>query len=75
MRAVEEGDIEGIDMWEDGDGPQDNTLVKRKMSKELMELLSDERMAGHRRFGFKLSTEVNGDRVFGGSVNGSLSFE
>jgi hypothetical protein len=26
MRAVEEGYIEVIDMWEDGDGSQDNTL-------------------------------------------------
>ena len=39
MRAVEEGDIEVIDMWEEGDGPQDNTFVKRKVSKVLMELL------------------------------------
>jgi hypothetical protein len=28
MRAVEEGYIEVMDMWEDGDGPQDNTFVK-----------------------------------------------
>jgi hypothetical protein len=27
MRAVEEGDIEVIDIWEDGDGPHDNTFV------------------------------------------------
>ena len=74
MRAVEEGDIEVIDMWEEGDGPQDNTFVKRKVSKVLMELLSDERMAGHQHFGFKLSTDANGDRVFGGDANGSLTF-
>ena len=75
MRAVEEGDIEVIDMWEEGDGHQDNTFVKRKVSKVLMELLSDERMAGHQHFGFKLSTDANGDRVFGGDANGSLTFE
>jgi hypothetical protein len=46
MRAVEEGDVEVIDMWEEGDGHQDNTFVKRKVSKVLMELLSDGRMAG-----------------------------
>jgi hypothetical protein len=39
MRAVEEGDIEVIDMWEEGDGHQENTIVKRKVSKVLMELL------------------------------------
>ena len=27
MRAVADGDIEVIDMWEEGDGPQDNTFV------------------------------------------------
>jgi hypothetical protein len=75
MRAVEEGDIEVIDMWEEGDGHQDNTFVKRKVSKVLMELLSDERMAGHQHFGFKLSTDANGARVFGGDANGSLTFE
>ncbi len=75
MRAVEEGDIEVIDMWEEGDGPQDNTFVKRKVSKVLMELLSDERMAGHQHFGLKFSTDANGDRVFGGYANESLTFE
>ena len=29
MKAVEEGDIEIIDMWEEGDGDQDVTFVKR----------------------------------------------
>ncbi len=75
MRAVEDGDIEVIDMWEEGDGVQDNTFVKRKVSKVLMELLSDERMAGRQHFGFKLSTDAKGDRVFGGDANGSVSFE
>ena len=28
MKAVEEGDIEIIDMWEEGDGDQDVTFVK-----------------------------------------------
>ncbi len=52
-----------------------NTFVKRMVSKVLMELLSDERMAGRRHFGFKLSTAAKGDRVFGGDANGSASFE
>ena len=75
MRAVEDGDIEVIDMWEEGDGLQDNTFVKRKVSKVLMELISDERMAGRQHFGFKVSTDAKGGRVFGGDANGSLSFE
>jgi hypothetical protein len=77
MRAVEQGDIEVIDMWEEGDGPQDNTFVKRKVAKVLKELISDERMAGRQHFGFKLSTDANGERVLSGDANGSLtrSFE
>ena len=46
MRAVEDGDIEVINMWEEGDWLQDNTFVKRKVLKVLMELIADERMAG-----------------------------
>jgi hypothetical protein len=63
MRAVEDSDIEVIDMWEEGDGPQDNAFVKRKESKVLLELLSDERMVGRQHFGFKLSTDAKRDRV------------
>ena len=33
MQAVEEGDIEIIDMWEEGDGDQDARFVKRKLEK------------------------------------------
>jgi hypothetical protein len=75
MLAVEDGDIEVIDMWEEGDGIQDVSFVKRKVAKVLMELLSDERMAGRQHFGFKLSTNADGDRVLGGDANGSVSFE
>ena len=75
MRAVEDSDIEVIDMWEEGDGLQDNTFVKHKASKVLMELIADERMAGRQHFGFKLSTDAKGDRVLGCDANGSLSFE
>ena len=32
MKAVEEGDIEIIDMWKEGDGDQDVKYVKRKWS-------------------------------------------
>jgi hypothetical protein len=32
-------------------------------------------MAGRQHFGFKLSTDANGERVLGGDANGSLSFE
>jgi hypothetical protein len=50
MRAVADGDIEVINMWEEGDGPQDNTFVKHKVAKVLTKLISDERMAGRQHF-------------------------
>jgi hypothetical protein len=75
MRAIEDGDIEVLDLWEEGDGLQDNTFVKRKASKVLMELISDERMSGRQHFGFKLSKDAKGNRVLGGDANGSVSFE
>ena len=43
MHAVEEGDIEIIDVWEEGDGDQDVTFVKRKLEKVLRELMADPR--------------------------------
>ncbi len=53
MRAVDDGYIEVIEMWEEGDGPHDNTFVKHKVLKVLIELLSDEQMGGRQHFGFK----------------------
>ena len=40
MQAVEDGDIEVIDMWEEGDGIHNVSFVKRKVPKVLMELES-----------------------------------
>ncbi len=36
IQSVEDGDIEVIDMWEEGDGLQDVPFVKRKVTKMLM---------------------------------------
>ena len=60
-------------MWEEGDGIQDNTFVKHKVSKVLIELLLDERMAGHQHFGLKLTTDAKGDRVLGSDANESVT--
>ena len=46
MKAVEEGDIEVIDMWEEENGLQDVTFVKRQVQMVLRDLTSDERMVG-----------------------------
>ena len=48
---------------------------KSKVLMVLMELLSDELMAGRQYFGFKLSTNAKGDRIFGVGDDGSVSFE
>ncbi len=47
MRAVEDGDIKVIDLWEEGDGLQDNTFIKCKASIVLMELITDEHIADY----------------------------
>jgi hypothetical protein len=55
-------------MSEEGDGPQDNAFVRRKVLKILKELLSDECimcMPGHQHFGFKLSSDVKGGQGIG----------
>jgi hypothetical protein len=75
MRVVEDGNIKVIDLWEEGDDLQDNTFVKHKASKVLMELISDECMEGRQHFGFKLSTDAKGNRVLGSDANDSVSFE
>ena len=54
MKAIEDGDIQVLDLSEEGDGDQDVRLYKRPAMKVLKELLSDERLAGHQHFGFKL---------------------
>ena len=75
MQAVEEGDIEIIDMWEEGDGDQDVTFVKRKLEKVLRELMADPRMAGHQHYGFKLQANPRGERIYACEANGSVAFQ
>lgn len=75
MKAIEEGDIEVIDLWEDGDGQQDVRLYKRPALKVLRELLSDERLAGHQHFGFKLYKNSQGSRILACDANGSITFQ
>ncbi len=62
MQTVEDGDIEVIDMWEEGDGLQDVTFVKRKVAKVLMELLSDECIAGRLTSGSETVARYRGLR-------------
>ena len=75
MAAIEEGDLEVIDLKEDGDGNQDVRLFKRPAGKVLRELLSDPTLAGCQHFAFKEYKDASGARILGGHANGSVSFQ
>jgi len=75
MGAIEEGDIQVIDLWQEGDGRQDVRLFKRPAGKVLRELLADPRLAGSQHFAFKEYRDPNGDRIIGGDANGSVTFQ
>ena len=45
MNCIAEGDIEVMDLWEEGDGAQEVMLYKRPILKVLRELVGDERLA------------------------------
>ena len=75
MAAIEEGDLEVIDLKEDGDGNQDVRLFKLPAGKVLRELLSDPRLAGCQHFAFKEYKDARGARILGGHTNGSVSFQ
>ena len=62
MNAVEDRGIEVYDLNDGGNGLQGSTLVKHKVQTVFMELISDECMAGRQHFGFKISTNAQGDR-------------
>ena len=75
MTAVEDGDVEVLDMHVDGDGDQDMRFFKRKVESVLRELISDQRLAGCQHFAFKEYRDGRGRRVLGGHANGSVSFQ
>ena len=53
MAAIEEGDLEVINLKRDGDGEQDVRLFKRPAGKVLRELLADPRLAGCQHFALR----------------------
>jgi len=75
MRCIEEGDIEVIDLWEEGDGNQAVQLYKRPALKVLRELLADERLAGRQHFAFKEYKNPRGERILACDANGSVTFQ
>jgi len=75
MRAVEEGEMDILDMWQDGDGEQDVRFFKRRVEIVLRELLADERLEGCQHFAFKEYKNSKGERILGGHANGSITFQ
>ena len=75
MACIEEGDVEVLDLWEEGDGDQEVMLYKRPALKVLRELLADLRLAGHQHLAFKEYKDANGARVLACDANGSITFQ
>jgi hypothetical protein len=75
VRCLEAGDIDVIDLWEEGNGIQPVQLYKRPDMKVLWELLADERLAGLQHFAFKEYKNARGDCILAYDTNGSLSFQ
>ena len=75
MNCIAEGDIEVIDLWEEGDGAQEVMLYKRPILKVLRELVGDERLAGCQHFAFVLYKDEKGERILACDANGSVTFQ
>ena len=70
---MEAGDIEVIDLWEEGDCNQPVQQYKLPGLKVLRELLADKRLAGLQHFAFKEYKNARGERILACDANGSLS--
>ena len=77
MRAVEDGQLDVLDMWQEGDGQQDWDVrfFKHRVEVVLRELLADERLEDCQFYAFKEYKNANEDRILGGHANGSVSFQ
>lgn len=75
MRAVADGQMDILDMWQEGDGQQDVRFFKRRVEVVLRELLADERLKGSQFYSFKEYKNSRGDRILGGHANGSVTFQ
>jgi hypothetical protein len=75
MRCLAAGDIEVIDLWEEGDGNQPIQLYRRPGIKVLRDLLADERLAGLQHFALKEYRNARGDCIHACDANDSLTFQ
>ena len=73
--SIDSGDLEIINMHQEGDGAQKLELIKRPAEKVLRELISDIRLAGCQHFAFKEYLDPHGNRLFACHSNGSVSFQ
>jgi hypothetical protein len=73
--SIDSGDLEIMNMHQEGDGAQKLELFKRPAEMVLRELISDIRLAGCQHFAFKEYLDPHGNRLFAGHSNGSVSFQ
>ena len=74
-KAIDEGEFDIFDMGKEGDGHQDVKFFKQNLEKVIRELMPDIRLAGNQHFGFKLFKNSQGERIYGGDANGSVSLD
>ena len=75
MRAVEDRQMDILDMLQEGDGEQDVRFFKHKVEVVFRELLADDGLKDCQFYKFKEYKNANGDRILGGHANGSVSFQ
>ena len=75
MKAVEDGNVEVINLWEGGDGMQDLQLYKRPAERVLSELLADARLAGCQHFALKEYKDAKGGIILFFDDNDSVTFQ
>ena len=77
MLAVEDGQMDILDMWQEGYGQQDVRFFKCRVEIVLRELLANEQLKGCQFYAFNLNEYkcANGDSILGGHANGSVSFQ
>jgi hypothetical protein len=73
--AIDNGDLQVINMHKDGDGPQILELFTRPGEKVLRELIGDLRLAGQQHIAFHEYQDSHGNRLFAGDANRSVSFQ
>ena len=73
--SIDSGNLEIINMHQEGDGAQKLELFKRPAEKVFQKIISDIQLAGCQHFAFKEYLDPHGNRLFACHSNGSVSFQ